>query len=75
MWTASPAGGRAANVEDRMFDGLPRLEELERRYLVHVLDAVKGNRTKAAEVMGIDRRTLYRLAERYGIDLAGDGER
>jgi DNA-binding NtrC family response regulator len=67
-------GGRTANVEDRMFDGLPRLEEVERRYLLHVLDSVKGNRTRAAEVMGIDRRTLYRMAERYGIDLTGDGD-
>jgi DNA-binding NtrC family response regulator len=68
-------GGRTANVEDQIFEGLPRLEEVERRYVVHVLDAVKGNRTKAAEVMGIDRRTLYRMAERYGIDLTGDSER
>jgi len=68
-------GGRAASVEDRMFDGLPRLDEVERRYLLYVLEAVKGNRTRAAEVMGIDRRTLYRMAERHQIDLTGDGER
>jgi DNA-binding protein Fis len=37
-----------------------------------VLDSVKGNRTRAAQVMGIDRRTLYRMAERFSIDLAGD---
>ena len=47
----------------------PLLEELERRYLLHVLESVGGNRTRAAEVMGIDRRTLYRMAERFGIDL------
>ena len=48
---------------------LPSLDELERRYLLHVLENVGGNRTRAAEVMGIDRRTLYRMAERFGIDL------
>lgn len=54
---------------ERLFVGLPTLDQLERRYLIHVLDEVKGNRTRAAEVLGIDRRTLYRMAERFGIDL------
>jgi DNA-binding NtrC family response regulator len=67
--------GLAPTLEDQLFAGLPRLEEVERRYLQHVLAAVGGNRTRAAEVMGIDRRTLYRMAGRYGIDLAGEGER
>jgi DNA-binding NtrC family response regulator len=61
---------RAAEREARihsMFEDLPSLDELERRYLVHVLSAVGGSRTRAAEVLGIDRRTLYRMAERYGI--------
>jgi DNA-binding NtrC family response regulator len=51
------------------FADLPTLEDLERRYLQHVLTAVGGNRTRAAEIMGIDRRTLYRMAERFGIEL------
>lgn len=55
-----------------LYDDLPTLSELERRYLLHVLDAVRGNRTRAAEVMGIDRRTLYRMAERNEIALDGD---
>ncbi len=62
-------GGATPNVEERLFADLPSLDEVERRYLVHVLEAVKGNRTRAAEVMGIDRRTLYRMAERFGIEL------
>ncbi|MES1255253.1 MAG: sigma-54 dependent transcriptional regulator [Acidobacteriota bacterium] len=51
------------------FSDLPTLDELERRYLLHVLDAAKGNRTRAAEILGVDRRTLYRMADRFGVEL------
>jgi len=43
-----------------------------RRYLAHVLAGVGGNRTRAADIMGIDRRTLYRMAERLGLDLGDE---
>jgi DNA-binding NtrC family response regulator len=56
-------------AHDQPFSDLPTLDHLERRYLLHVLEAVHGNRTRAAEVLGIDRRTLYRMAERFGIAL------
>jgi DNA-binding NtrC family response regulator len=59
---------REAKIQS-IFENLPSLDELERRYLIHVLGSVGGSRTKAAEVLGIDRRTLYRMAERYGIKL------
>jgi DNA-binding NtrC family response regulator len=62
----------APSLEERMFQDLPALDELERRYLVHVLAAVGGNRSRAAEALGIDRRTLYRMAERFGIALKDD---
>ena len=52
-----------------LFEGLPTLEEMEKRYLLYVLQSVDGNRTKAAEVLDIDRRTFYRMAERFGINL------
>ena len=55
--------------QSQPFSDLPTLDDLERRYLVHVLEAANGNRTRAAEILGIDRRTLYRMAERFGIDL------
>jgi DNA-binding NtrC family response regulator len=55
-----------------LFEDLPSLEEVERRYLEHVLQAVGRNRTRAADVLGIDRRTLYRMAERFGIKLSGE---
>jgi len=65
---------RSAPLAEPLFTGLPSLEELEKRYLRHVLAEVKGNRSRAAEVLGIDRRTLYRMAERFGIELA-DGDK
>ena len=51
-----------------LFEDLPVLDELERRYLLYVLEVAGGNRTRAAEILGIDRRTLYRMIDRYGID-------
>jgi transcriptional regulator of acetoin/glycerol metabolism len=65
---------KRAPLEEPLFAGLPSLEEMEKRYLRHVLGAVKGNRSRAAEVLGIDRRTLYRMAERFGIDLEDGGD-
>jgi two-component system response regulator HydG len=41
------------------------LEQVERRYILHVLDAVGGNRTEAARVLGLDRKTLYRKLGSY----------
>jgi DNA-binding protein Fis len=38
------------------------------------MQAAGGSRTRAAEVMGIDRRTLYRMAERHGINLKETAE-
>ncbi len=34
--------------------------ELERRYITHVMATVKGNKTVAARILGLDRRTVYR---------------
>jgi two-component system response regulator HydG len=43
---------------------LVTLEEMEARYLQRVLSLVSGNKTRAAEILGVDRRTLYRMLER-----------
>ena len=50
------------------------LEEVEKRHLVRVLKETKGNKVKASKILGIDRRTLYRMAERFGLDLGDEGE-
>jgi DNA-binding NtrC family response regulator len=42
------------------------LDELERRYVLRVLRAMNGNKTRTAQTLGLDRRTLYRRLERYG---------
>jgi two-component system, NtrC family, response regulator HydG len=51
---------------------LPTLDELEKRYIARVLKVVNGNKTAAAKVLGVDRRTLYRKLERYDDDTAQD---
>jgi len=45
----------------------PTMEIIERAYIRWVLDAEGGNKTRAAEVLGIDPSTLYRKLNRYGL--------
>jgi DNA-binding NtrC family response regulator len=42
------------------------LEEIERRYILRVMESVGGNKTLAAQILGIGRKTLYRKIEQYG---------
>ncbi len=41
--------------------GRPSLAELDRRYAREILQQTGGNKTRAAEILSIDRKTLYRL--------------
>jgi DNA-binding NtrC family response regulator len=41
------------------------LEEIERQYILHVIQRCDGNMSRAAEVLQIDRRTLYRMMDRF----------
>ena len=43
------------------------VEEMERRMIIQALEKTNGNRTKAAEKLGISRRTLHRKLNEYGI--------
>jgi DNA-binding NtrC family response regulator len=45
---------------------LVSLEEIERQYILYVVQRCNGNMSRAAEVLQIDRRTLYRMVERFG---------
>jgi len=41
------------------------MEEVERRYILRVVETVGGNKTMASKILGLDRKTLYRKLERY----------
>ncbi|MFT3698466.1 MAG: helix-turn-helix domain-containing protein [Kofleriaceae bacterium] len=43
------------------------LEEVDRRHILHVVEMCGGNRTNAAQVLDIDRKTLYRKLLRWGV--------
>lgn len=45
---------------DSTHNPFPTLEQLDKNYILKVLDHVDGNRSKAAEILGISRKTLYR---------------
>src|SRR5690606_34173050 len=50
---------------DEDIETMPPLSDVERRYIERVLEAAGGNKTLAARVLGLDRRTLYRKLERW----------
>ncbi|MDQ2068880.1 sigma-54-dependent transcriptional regulator [Natronospira bacteriovora] len=54
--------GVRAGLMEKLSTGqaLPTLEELERRYIEHVLSQVDGNKRRAAGILGVSRQTLYR---------------
>jgi len=44
------------------------LDQMEKDHIIRVLKETGGNKKKAAEILGIERRTLYNKAKRLGID-------
>ena len=67
-----PEGVRDTETKPLVTDHLPSnlsMEVIERAYIQWVLTAEGGNKSKAAEVLGIDPSTLYRKLNRYGIEV------
>jgi len=54
-------------VDATLFRGAPTLDEVKRRYLAHVLQETGGNISRAASVLGVERRSLQRMLRRYGL--------
>jgi two-component system response regulator HydG len=46
----------------------PTLEVIEKAYIMWVLQSEQGNKTRAAEMLGIDPSTLHRKLARYGVE-------
>jgi len=44
------------------------LDQMEKEHIIKVLRETGGNKKRAAEILGIERRTLYNKAKRLGID-------
>jgi two-component system, NtrC family, response regulator AtoC len=50
------------------FDDTPSLEEIKKRYVLHVLRQTDGNISRGAKILNIDRRSLYRMLVRYKVE-------
>ncbi|MFQ5665257.1 MAG: sigma-54-dependent transcriptional regulator [Candidatus Binatia bacterium] len=68
LLTPRPVTGPAAGPTE----GLQPLSNIERAHIEHVLAAVSGNKRRAARILGISLRNLYRKLERYGLPGAAD---
>ncbi len=64
----------AAGVEPTLLADRPTMEELQRRYLQLILHEVGGHRRRAADVLGLNRRTIQRLIARYHLEAAAEVE-
>ncbi|HEC62271.1 MAG TPA: sigma-54-dependent Fis family transcriptional regulator, partial [bacterium] len=58
---------RIPEVEDLPYEEPETLSDLERRFIEKALRNVGGNRKRAAKILGIGERTLYRKIKEYGL--------
>jgi DNA-binding NtrC family response regulator len=68
---AAPAQAPAVHSPLSLLDDRPTLAELERRYIQLILAETEGNKSRAAEILGIDRRTIYRYLEPPATEASG----
>ncbi len=51
-----------------LFPDTPSLEEVKKRYVLHVLQQTQGNVSATARILSVDRRSLYRMLARYKVE-------
>ncbi|HUY91314.1 MAG TPA: sigma-54 dependent transcriptional regulator [Pirellulales bacterium] len=67
-WQDLPSEVRMPIHEKHGLNGdTDKLAEIERAHVIDVLEREKGNKARAARALGINRRSLYRLLEKYGM--------
>lgn len=69
---AGGSGTSTASAPLALSDDTCKLEDIESAHILQVLKQEKGNKARAARALGIHRRKLYRLIERYNIQWNGD---
>jgi len=58
----------ATSLPDGVF-----LADVQRTHILEVLKRERGNKARTARALGVNRRSLYRLLEKYGIELPTEG--
>jgi DNA-binding NtrC family response regulator len=64
-----PDDFRAANTNDGSFIKIPigsSLEDVEKEMISRTIEFTGGNKTRAAEILGVSAKTLYNKLERFG---------
>jgi DNA-binding NtrC family response regulator len=64
--SAPPSAPAAESAPGNGGESFPTLAELERAHIERALERAAGNKTRAAELLGIDRNTLYAKRKRHG---------
>jgi two-component system response regulator AtoC len=59
------AAARNGQRADDLYADLPSLEELKKRYVTYVLRLSDANKAKASDILGVSRRTLYNILEKF----------
>ncbi len=69
-----PSGASGGVAAPEIPDEGLHLEDLEKELILKALEKAGGNKTQAARLLGLTRRTLYSRLERYGLSPGGSGE-
>ncbi len=65
---AGPRPQTTAAIPTFTGDQVPTLDELERAHILKVLELCENQKTKAAQLLGINRTTLWKKLRQYGLD-------